>query len=94
MMMHHYPDLDGASYWSYHVGNLLQPIRSTTEIWVVMHHQDGISALDSQMSFWGETSSGFVKCPLFSQAIIFNTTNYIAHSHKILSNQSDSDKVL
>ena len=35
-----------------------------------------------------------MKCPLFSQAIIFNTTNYIAHSHKILGNQSDSDKVL
>ena len=35
----HYPDLGSASDWSYRVGNLFQPIRSTTQIWVVTRHQ-------------------------------------------------------
>ena len=37
----HYPDLGSASDWSYRVGNLFQPIRSTTQIWVVTRHQYG-----------------------------------------------------
>ena len=41
----HYPDLDSASDWSCYMRNLLQPIRSTTKIWVVTRHQYGISAL-------------------------------------------------
>ena len=57
-----------ASDWSCHVGNLIQPIRSTTQIWVVTCQQCGISALISQTSFGGETS-GSIKCWLFSQAI-------------------------
>ena len=65
----HYPDLGSASDWSCHVGNLPQPIRSTTQIWVVRRHQCGISALISQTSLRGETSGGVVKCRLFSQAI-------------------------
>ena len=65
----HYPDLDGASNWSCRVGNLIQPIRSTTEIWIVTRHQYGISALVSQTSFGGETSGSIAKCRLFSQAI-------------------------
>ena len=64
----HYPDLGIASDWSCRVGNLIQPIRSTTQIWVVMRHQNGISALVSQTSFGGETSSSVAKCRLFSQA--------------------------
>ena len=40
----HYPDLDSTSDWTRRVGNLIQPIRSTTKIWVVMRHQYGISA--------------------------------------------------
>ena len=52
------------------VGNLLQPISSTTQIWVVTRHQQyGISALVSQTSFRGETSVGVTKCRLFSQAL-------------------------
>ena len=50
-MTQRYPDLGSASDWSYHVGNLLEPIKSTTQIWVLTHHQDGLSTLDSQMSF-------------------------------------------
>ena len=47
--MTHYPDLGTASYWLCRVGNLIQPIRSTTQIWEVTCHQYGISALVSQM---------------------------------------------
>ena len=35
----HYPNLGSATDWSCHEGNLLQPIRSTTQIWVVTRHQ-------------------------------------------------------
>ena len=37
----HYPDLGGASDWSGHKENLLQPIRSTTQIWEETRHQYG-----------------------------------------------------
>ena len=46
-----------------------RPSKSTKQIWVVRRHQYGISALVSQTSFGGKTSSGSVaKCWLFSQA--------------------------
>ena len=48
-----------------------QPIRSTTQFWVVTCHQYGISALVSQRSFRDETSDGVEKCRLISQGIIF-----------------------
>ena len=35
-MICHYPDLGSASDWSCRVGILFQPIRSTTQIWVVL----------------------------------------------------------
>ena len=41
MMTFHYPNLGGASDWSYREGNLFQPIRSTTQIWVVTRYQYG-----------------------------------------------------
>ena len=44
-MTRHYPDQGSASDWSCRLGDLLQPIRSTTQIWVVTCHQYGISAL-------------------------------------------------
>ena len=67
-MMHHYPDLGSTSDWSCCIGNLIQPIRNTTQIWLVMRHQYGISALVSQTSYGGETSGSVAKCRLFSQA--------------------------
>ena len=45
-----------------------RPIRSTTQTWVVTHHQYWISALVSQTSFGGETIVSLTKCWLFSQA--------------------------
>ena len=68
LMTRHYPDLGSAFDWSCRVGNLLQPIRSTIQIWVVTRHQYGISALISQRLFCRETSGGVAKCRLFSQA--------------------------
>ena len=67
-MTRHCPDLGSASDWSCRVGNLIQPIRSTTQIRVVSRHQYGISALISQTSFGGETSGSIAKFRLFSQA--------------------------
>ena len=54
----HYPDQGSAPEWSSHLGNLLQPIRNTNQIWIVMHHQYYISALVPQTSFCVETSGG------------------------------------
>ena len=64
--MCHYPDLGRASDWSNQVFPMAQPIRSTTQIWVVTHR---ISALVSQRSFGRETGGSVSKCWLFSQAI-------------------------
>ena len=67
----HYPDLGVTSDWSYYKGNLLHPIRSTTQSWVVTHHYYGISVFISPTSFgiMMATSGGIPKCWLFSQAI-------------------------
>ena len=51
----HYPDLGNASNWLNQISHASRPIRSTTQIWEMMHHQYGISALVSQASFSGET---------------------------------------
>ena len=71
-MTRHYPDLGSVSEWTQGVGSLLQPIRSTTQIWVVTRYQyAGVSALVSQTSFRGETVGCVAKRRLFSQARIF-----------------------
>ena len=70
-MTRHYTDLGSASDWSCCVGNLIQPIRNTTQIWVVTRHQYGISGLVSQSSFGGKTSGSIAKCRLFSQATAY-----------------------
>ena len=54
----HYPDQGSAPEWSSHVGNLLQPIRNTNQIWMVMRYQYWISALVPRTSFCVETSGG------------------------------------
>ena len=66
----HYPDLGSASDWSCRVGNLIQPIRRTAQIWVVTHHH-GISVCVCQTSLilMGKpVVLSITKCPLFSQA--------------------------
>ena len=79
-MKRHYPDLGSASDWPFRLVNLIQLIRSATQIWVVALHQYRISTLISQTSFGGETSGSVVKCWLFSQANkqpIQNTTSFL-----------------
>ena len=62
-----YPDLSSASDWSI----LLQPIRRTTQIWVVTRHQYGVSAVVPKMICVSrKTSSGVVECWLFCQVSI------------------------
>ena len=51
------------------VESFIQPIRSTTKIWVVLHHQYGISAFVTQMSICEGSSGDLGKHRLFSQAI-------------------------
>ena len=52
------------------MGNLIQPIRSTTQIWVVTRHQYGISALVSQTSFGGETSGSVLVHEVFHPSVL------------------------
>ena len=52
----HYPELSSASDWLNQISHAAWPIRSTTQIWVVMRYQYGISALVSQTPFGGEIS--------------------------------------
>ena len=66
----HNPDLGSASDWLKEISQVARPSRSTSQIWVVMRHQYGISALVSQTSIRGETIGGVAKCRLFSQAIL------------------------
>ena len=73
LVTRHYPDMGSASDWSCSVENLIQPIRSTTQLWVVMCHQYGIFALASQMAFCRETTGGVAKCQLFSQTTPLET---------------------
>ena len=51
------------------VSDLFHPIRSTTDLLVVMRHQYGVFALVSQTSFPEETSGGVAKFRLSSQSI-------------------------
>ena len=55
------PDLGRAFDWLKQISHAARPIRSTTQILVVIRHQYGISALVPQMSFRGETSCGVAK---------------------------------
>ena len=56
-------DTGNASDWLNQISHVARPM------WVVMHHQYGISVLVSQTSFCGETSGRVAKCRLFSQVI-------------------------
>ena len=50
--------------------NGIQPIRSTTQIWIVFRHQYGISAVVSQTSFRGKISGGVSKFRRFLKLLI------------------------
>ena len=72
--------LDIASDWWNKISYAVQPIRSTTQIWVVTPHQYEICALLSETSFGRETSGSVAKCRLFSQA---TTTKIIKHKDSV-----------
>ena len=64
-MTFHYPDLTCASDWMKQISRSARPIKRTSQIWLVIRHQYGISALVPQASFRGETGGGVTKCWLF-----------------------------
>ena len=69
-----YPDLGSASDWLCHKGIFFQPVRSATKIWIVMHHQYGISALVTQTSFCEGSSGDLAKHPaVFSGYLLVKT---------------------
>ena len=72
LMTCQYSDLGWATDWLYYERNSLQPIRSTSQIWVVMRHQYGISEVFAQKSFHRETSGVVIKCQLFSLALLYS----------------------
>ena len=65
VMTRHYADLSRASDWSSRVGNLIQPIRSTTQMSSVWNFCVRFSNV---IRHGGETSGSIAKCQLFSQA--------------------------
>ena len=72
--MCHYPDLDSASDWSCWEGNLLNSTKHKHCLVMVSDMSSvwsGITAVIPQTSFRRETSDGFAKCQLFSQASDF-----------------------
>ena len=72
LMTCHYPDLVSASDWSCRVGNLFQPLRSTTQIWVVTRHQYGISVLVSQKPWVASPNVGcFLRLQLHISYLFF-----------------------
>ena len=61
LMKGHYRDLGSASDWSCSDKNLLQPVMTSTGIWVVTCHQYWISVVVAQASFCGEKSGEVVR---------------------------------
>ena len=70
MVLNHYPDLGSVSYWLCHMGNVLQPIRSATQIWVVMHHRYGFLYLFLRCHFAEKPVVASQNVDIFSQATI------------------------
>ena len=77
-MTRRFPHLGSSSDWLKQISHTAQPIRNTTQIWVVARHQYGVFALFSQTLGLGETSGlGVAKCWLFYQAMYFAECNNV-----------------
>ena len=62
-------DLVKDSDWLKQISFAARPVyRISIQMWLLTHHQYGISALVSQTSFCSEISIGVTKCQLFSQS--------------------------
>ena len=81
-MMRHYQDLSSTSDWLKQISLVARPIRSTTQIWVVTRHQNGISALIPQTSLHAETSGGLVEYQL-----LFSGADRFSNDFKNLNKQ-------
>ena len=90
LMTRHSPDLVSASDWLCGVGNLIQAIRGTTQIWGLTRHQYGIFVLVSQTSFGGKTSGSVAKCRLFSQAKCRPTVLFFANNIRFMRKRNHS----
>ena len=64
-----------------------------TYVWVVRRHQYGISALNSQTSFRGETSGGVAKCRIFSQAVRLSRIYLVTVFDAILTSRQTREKL-
>ena len=83
-MTYHFPALGSASDWLKQISLAAQPIRSTTQLWVVTRHQYGVYALVPQSSFFVQTSGGVAKCRAFPRAKFARAVFcvVIQHSHQ------------
>ena len=103
----HTDDMSLAKIWQVLLIGVMQiflepwPIRSTTQIWVVMHHQYGVSAPFPQVSFYGETSTGIAKCWLIYQPNqrakclqYFDFLNFLISVTSFLAPQTTSNSML
>ena len=75
--------------------------QSEAQIWVVMHHQYGVSAPFPQVSFHGETSTGIAKCWLIYQPDqrskclqYFDSLNFLINVTSFLAQQITSNTML
>ena len=66
LMMCHCPDLGSASDWLKQVSLAARPIRITTQIWVVTHHQYGRFVPVPERSVHTGNRGGIAKYWLFS----------------------------
>ena len=68
------PDLGPASDWLKQISIAVRPIKSTTQIWVVIRSRYGISACAPHKSFNSQGNIGVAKCRLFSYATHLTAT--------------------
>ena len=86
-----YSDLGGASDWSGPETNLLQPIRSTTPIWVVTRAAKNFCSRSPKV-ISRETSGDVWKCRLFSQGyfIVLRNEVFIISSILLLRKKANN----
>ena len=68
------PDLGPASDWLKQISSAVRPIKSTTQILVVIRSRYGISVCAPHKSFNSQGNIGVAKCRLFSYATHLTAT--------------------
>ena len=74
--------LGSASDWLKQISRAAQPIRITTQIWVVTHYQFETSVLVPQKLLRGKTSSAVAKCRLFSHAKAKKFSSFLVEQNR------------